>query len=74
MAGRFDEAIANSRKAHGLRGPHAVVHQVAARALEEKGEPEQAITELELFLQEEPSEHRAEDARKELADLRARPR
>ena len=74
MVGRFDEAIVNSRKAHELQGPHAVVHQVAARAFAEKGQPEQAIAELELFLQEEPSGHRAEDARKQLADLCIRPR
>jgi Flp pilus assembly protein TadD len=74
MAGHFDEAIENSRKAHGLRGPHAVVHQVAARALKEKGRAEDATAELELFLKEEPSGHRAEDVRQELADLRARPR
>ena len=74
MVGRFDEAIANSRKAHELQGPHAVVHQVAARAFAEKGQPEQAIAELELFLQEEPSGHRAEDARRQLVDLRTRPR
>ncbi len=74
MTARPDEAIANSRKAHGLRGPHAVVHQVAARALEQKGQAEEAIAELELFLQEEPSGQRAEDVRKELAYLRAGPR
>ncbi len=71
MAGSREEAIANSRRAHALQGPHAVVHQVAARALEEKGQGNEAIAELELFLKEEPSGHRAEDARKELADLHA---
>ena len=74
MAGHFDDAIENSRKAHGLRAPHAVVHQVAARALKEKGQAEDAVAELELFLKEEPSGHRADDVRKELAVLRARPR
>jgi Flp pilus assembly protein TadD len=73
-AGHFDDAIENSRKAHGLRAPHAVVHQVAARALKVKGLAEDAIAELELFLKEEPSGHRAEDVRKELAELRDRPR
>jgi tetratricopeptide (TPR) repeat protein len=71
MTGRRDQAIANSRRAHASQGPHAVVHQVAARALKEKGQRDEAIAELELFLKEEPSGHRAEDARKELADLRA---
>jgi len=74
MAGHFEDAIENSRKAHGLHAPHAVVHQVAARALKEKGQAEDAVAELELFLKEEPSGHRADDVRKELADLRARPR
>lgn len=74
MAGHFDDAIVNSHKAHDLRAPHAVVHQVAARALKEKGRAEDAVAELELFLKEEPSGRRADDVRKELADLRARPR
>jgi Flp pilus assembly protein TadD len=74
MSGSLDEAIANSRRAHRLQGSHAVVHQVAARALEQKSQVDEAIAELEQFLKEEPSGHRAADARKELADLRAKPR
>ena len=50
------------------------MHQVAARALKEKGRAEDAVAELELFLKEEPSGPRAEAVRKELGGVRARTR
>lgn len=66
----LDEAIATCRTAHALpQGQHAFVHQVAARALEQKHRTADAIAELELFLKEEPAGTRAEVARKELAGL-----
>ena len=72
MNRHFDEAIATSRKAHSLpQGPHAFVHQVAARAFEQKHDGANAIAELELFLKEEQTGPRAEIARKELATLQA---
>jgi Flp pilus assembly protein TadD len=71
----FDEAIATSRKAHSLpQGQHAFVHQVAARAFEDKHDAASAIAELELFLKEEQTGPRAEIARKELTSLQAGPR
>lgn len=71
MDRHFDLAIATSHRAHTLQGTHAFVHQIAARAYEQKHEGANAIAELELFLKEEPSGQRAEIARKELAQLRA---
>jgi tetratricopeptide (TPR) repeat protein len=73
MNRHLDQAIATSRKAHTLPGVHAFVHQVAARAYEQKRDAADAITELEQFLKEEPEGPRAEIARKELAEVRAIP-
>jgi len=71
MDHHLDQAIATSRKAHTLQGPHAFAHQVAARAYEQKRDAASAIAELEQFLKEEPTGPRAEIARKELVALRA---
>ena len=73
MNRHLEQAVATSRKAHTLSGVHAFVHQVAARAYEQKRDAADAITELELFLKEEPEGPRAEIARKELAEVRAIP-
>jgi len=62
----FDQAIATSRKAHALERPHAFAHRVAARAFEEEKKGANAIAELEMFLKEEPSSSRADDARHEI--------
>jgi Tfp pilus assembly protein PilF len=69
----IDQAIATAGKAHTLAGPHAFVHQLAARAYEQKRDAASAITELEQFLKEEPEGSRADIARKELATVRAIP-
>jgi len=66
MQGRFDETIAHSQKAHQLPGGHAFAHLVAAHAFLKKRQGESAISELELFLKEEPTGPRADNARKEL--------
>ena len=71
MDHRLNDAIHTATKAHALRGIHAIVHQVAARAYEQQGRGPEAVAELEMFLKEESSGHRAENARKELAELRA---
>jgi tetratricopeptide (TPR) repeat protein len=73
MDRHFDEVIAASQKAHALQGTHAYVHQLAARAFEQKRDAAHAITELEQFLKEEPEGPRADVARKELAAVRAIP-
>jgi hypothetical protein len=71
MDRHFDQVIATSRKAHTLQGTHAFVHQVAARAFEQKRDGGNAVAELEQFLKEEPTGPRAEIAHKELSALRA---
>ena len=73
MDKHFDQVIATSYKAHTLQGPHAFVHQLAARAFEQKRDAADAIVELEQFLKEEPEGARAVLARKELAAVRAIP-
>lgn len=71
MDRRFDEAVATSRKAHSLDKPHALVHRLAANALEQEQRANDAIAELQLFLAEEPTGPAADKARKDLAFLRA---
>jgi tetratricopeptide (TPR) repeat protein len=70
---RPDRAIETSRKAHALKGEHAFAHMVAARAFEQKRDAVDAVTELEVFLKEEPAGPRADIARKELAAQQAIP-
>jgi len=69
MDHHYDLAIATSHRAHALDGNHAFAHQVAAHAYEQKRDGVNAIAELETFLKEEPTGQRAENARKELAQL-----
>ncbi len=71
MDRRFDEAVATSHRAHMLEKPHAFVHRVAARALEQQRQGAGAIAELELFLKEEPTGPRADAARQELEVVKA---
>jgi tetratricopeptide (TPR) repeat protein len=66
----YDQAIANCRKVHSLaQDSHALVHFIAARALEHQSRISDAANELHTFLREEPSGIRADAARKELASL-----
>jgi tetratricopeptide (TPR) repeat protein len=74
MNKHLDDAISTCRRAHALSQPHAFVHFVAARALEQKNQPAEALAELRFFLQEEQTGSRADAARKELAKLEALPR
>jgi tetratricopeptide (TPR) repeat protein len=65
-----DDVLATAHKAHTLPQSHAFVHWMAAQALEH--DPNQIIerrAELKLFLQEEPTGPRADEARKKLAAL-----
>lgn len=71
----YDDAIANCRKAHATpQDPHALVHYIAARALEHENHPQEALTELQTFLQEEPSGPRADAVRKEIVGLQEQAR
>ena len=73
MEKNMDAAIETSRQAHALESTHAFVHQIAARAFEQKRDVNSAIAELQLFIKEEPSGPRADSARKELAIVQAVP-
>jgi Flp pilus assembly protein TadD len=74
MQKNMDAAIETSRQAHALKSTHAFVHQIAARAFEQKRDATNAISELQLFIKEEPSGPRADSARKELELVQAVPR
>ena len=68
--GQYDLAIAVARKVHSQ--PHqglAVVHFTAASAFEREGRSQDAISELQVFLQESPQGPLADLAHKAIADL-----
>jgi len=70
VEGQFDLAIAATKKAHSL--PHRdfpALHFTAASAFEHEGRINDAIAELQIFLQEVPTGPRAESARKAIAGL-----
>jgi len=68
--GRFDDVIATAARAHALPQNHAYVHWMAARAMAaQQNRTNEMRSELRLFLQEEPTGARAEQARQELAGL-----
>jgi tetratricopeptide (TPR) repeat protein len=68
----YDDAIANCRKVHSMaHDSQALVHYIAARALEHESRPADAVAELQTFLKEEPSGPRADAVRKEMAGLQA---
>jgi tetratricopeptide (TPR) repeat protein len=62
--GNFQDAVANARKAHSV--PHdqfAIVHYVAARALEAARQPNDAVAEYNQYLKEAPQGPLAEESR-----------
>jgi tetratricopeptide (TPR) repeat protein len=66
----YDQAISNCHKVHSM--PHesqALIHYIAARALEHENRASEAVTEFQTFLKEEPSGPRAESVRGELTRL-----
>lgn len=69
--GHFDEAIAASRKVHLLDDAHAFAHRVAARSFEKQRNKAGAVSELELYIKEEPPGPPADAARKELELVKA---
>lgn len=69
----FDAAIASARNAHGLLQEHpAVVHYIAARALERENRLPEAIAELKVFLKEEPQGPRADHVREEIEQIQSK--
>jgi tetratricopeptide (TPR) repeat protein len=66
----YEDAIASARKVHALpHNSYALVHYVAARACERLHRLSEAVSELALFLREEPTGERASAARQEMAAL-----
>lgn len=66
----FDAAIATSRRAHLMEQPHATAHRVAAFSFEMENQGQSALAELETFLQEQPTGLQADEARKEIEELK----
>jgi len=70
MNHRFDAVIRDCNKVHALNSvPHAFAHWSAAFALEQKEQIKEAGEEFRTFVKEEPSGQRADDARKEIANI-----
>ena len=71
---KIDEAIASASRVHALNHKaYALAHFILARAYEAKSNSEKAIAEYKLFIEEEPTGVRADDAKKQLARLEAVP-
>jgi hypothetical protein len=70
----YDQAIASSRKLHSIANTaHALAHYIAARAFEHQNRQDDAVTEFQTFLVEEPTGVRADAVRKEMSGLQAHP-
>jgi tetratricopeptide (TPR) repeat protein len=70
MNQHFDDVIRDCNKVHALNNvPHAFAHWSAAFALEQKHEIAEAGAEFTAFVKEQPTGQRADDARKELANI-----
>jgi tetratricopeptide (TPR) repeat protein len=70
MDHHFDDAIKDCNRVHALNNvPHAFAHWSAAFALEQKHQIAEAGGEFRMFVKEEPTGQRADDARKELANI-----
>lgn len=68
---QYEAAVTSAHSVHSMPHPNlAVVHYIAARALEHENRPQEAIVELQTFLKEESSGTRADQVRKEIAQLR----
>jgi len=66
----YEDAIASAGKVHTMsHGSYPLVHYVAARACERLNRLSDAVTELKLFLTEEPLGERAAAARQEMAAI-----
>jgi len=70
MNGHYEAALATARQVNSRpHGHYALIHYLAARALEAEKRASEAAAELRVFLQEEPQGVRADAARKELSEL-----
>ena len=63
LTGKFDEAVANAQKVHGVAHTgFASAHVVAARALEATHHADKALEEYRLYLKEDPQGRDAKSA------------
>lgn len=69
LQGHYELAVVDARKAHGLPHHAALIHYTAASALQRENLTQDAMVELELFLQEEPQGPRAQVVRKVLGEM-----
>jgi tetratricopeptide (TPR) repeat protein len=69
----YEAAVSTAQRVHAM--PHnafAVVHYIAARALQRENRISEAIAEFKTLLQEEPTGARADAVRKQLIELESR--
>ncbi|HTS08354.1 MAG TPA: tetratricopeptide repeat protein [Candidatus Eisenbacteria bacterium] len=70
MNQNFDDVISDCSRVHALNNvPHAFAHWSAAFAREQKHQIAEAGAEFSTFVQEQSTGQRADDARKELANI-----
>ena len=68
----LDQAVQTSRQGHAARlNHHAYLHLVAANAYEQQSKITDSMSELEVYLSEEPNGIRSEKVRKALATFQA---
>lgn len=72
MAAEYDDAIATANRVHltPMHLQYAIVHRIAARALEAQKHPELALEQYTLYLQEAPESRAATEVRAEIARLK----
>jgi tetratricopeptide (TPR) repeat protein len=70
MNQHYDSAISSARRAHAAGHEHpSFVHYIAARAYQHENRQQDAISEFQLFLKEEPKGPRADHVRGDLAKI-----
>ena len=72
MSAQYEAAVATAQRVHAvpLHLQYAIVHRIAARALEAQNHPELAVEQYTLFLQEVPDSPAAPEVRREVARLK----
>lgn len=70
MNKHYQAAIASADKVHSLSHDHSpLAHYIAARAYEHENRPQDALSELQVFLKEEPQGQRADHVRDEMQSI-----
>jgi tetratricopeptide (TPR) repeat protein len=72
MDRHFGDAITSADQAHSASREHpSFVHYIAARAYQQEGKQQEALSEFQLFLKEEPKGPRADHVRGDIAKIEA---